>query len=278
MSVVVIIPARWASTRLPGKPLADIAGVPMIVHVLRRAAEARGVDRVLVATDDQRIANAVEQASGEAVMTRSDHASGTDRVAEVAVGLKAEVIVNLQGDLPLLEPGYIEAAVAALDAAASGDARAEMSTLATPLAGEEEARRPQVVKVVCDSFGNALYFSRSPIPSNLIATQAASADGGRDATGLRHIGLYAYRRAFLLHVASLSRTRLERAERLEQLRVLEHGFKIRVAVVDASEAMIEVDTPEDLDRVRGLLAAKLTRESMQPAPVAPLKLARERHG
>ncbi len=238
MSVVVIIPARFGSTRLPGKALAEIGGVPMVVHVWRRARAARGVDRVLVATDDERIRRAVEGAGGEAVMTRPDHPSGTDRIAEVSRGLDAEIVVNVQGDLPLLDPAYVEAAVAPLGEAGG---RVEMATLATALR-PGEAEREQVVKVVCDRRGEALYFSRAPIPW----------PGGG---GLRHIGLYAYRRRLLLELAELEPTPLERSERLEQLRALEHGHAIRVERVRADDSMIEVDTPEDLERVRAIAAA-----------------------
>lgn len=244
MSVVVIIPARLDSTRLPRKALAEIAGAPMIVHVWRRACAARGVARVLVATDDGAIARAVESAGGTAVMTRSDHASGTDRLAEVARGLRDEIVVNVQGDLPFLDPNYVEAAVAPLVAPPAGGEAAppRMATLATPLR-PGEAERPQVVKVVRDRRGDALYFSRAPIPW----------PGGE---GLRHIGLYAYQRDLLLELASLAPTPLESTEKLEQLRALEHGHRIRVAIVSASEGMIEVDTPEDLERARAAVAAR----------------------
>ena len=275
MSVVVIIPARYASTRLPGKALAEINGKPMIVHVMRRAELARGVDRVLIATDDERIAVAVEREGGEALMTSPHHTSGTDRIAEVASNLTTDIIVNVQGDLPMLEPGFIEAAIAALEPTAEQAGEASpptpsMSTLATPL-GAGEAERTQVVKVVCDRFGDALYFSRSPIPwgSSPAVNDGSSADA---AVALRHIGLYAYRRPFLLGLAKLAPTPLERAERLEQLRVLEHGQSIRVAVVEASPAMIEVDTPEDLERVRALFAMRPVREGVGSANL------RERHG
>ncbi|MBM4265241.1 MAG: 3-deoxy-manno-octulosonate cytidylyltransferase [Deltaproteobacteria bacterium] len=239
-SVVVIVPARYASSRLPGKSLADIGGSPMVAHVLSRARRASGVARVLVATDDERIVHAVEEVGGEAVMTRADHPSGTDRIAEVARGLDADVVVNVQGDLPFLDPAFVESAVSALGAA--GGNAPVMATLATPLLAGE-ATRDQVVKVVCDRSGRALYFSRSPIPWG----------GG---PGLRHIGLYAYRREFLLRLATLEPTPLERAERLEQLRVLEHGHAIQVAQVQTDESMIEVDTPEDLERVRHWLAVR----------------------
>jgi 3-deoxy-manno-octulosonate cytidylyltransferase (CMP-KDO synthetase) len=271
MSVVVIIPARYASTRLPGKALAEINGKPMIVHVMRRAELARGVDRVLVATDDERIAVAVEREGGEALMTSPHHASGTDRIAEVASNLTTDIIVNVQGDLPMLEPGYIEAAIAALEppcenAGETSPPTPSMSTLATPLVADE-AERSQVVKVVCNRFGDALYFSRSLIPWG--GRPAGTADA---AVALRHVGLYAYRRPFLLGLAKLAPTPLERAERLEQLRVLEHGQSIRVAVVEASPAMIEVDTPEDLERVRALFAMRPAREGVGSANL------RERHG
>jgi 3-deoxy-manno-octulosonate cytidylyltransferase (CMP-KDO synthetase) len=243
----VVIPARHASTRLPGKALAEIAGEPMIAHVWRRARLARGVDRVLVATDDERIVSAVEKAGGVAVMTRADHPSGTDRIAEVCRTLQDEIVVNVQGDLPLLDPTYVEAAIAPLVAAGDG-VPVDMATLATPLR-PGEAERPQVVKVVRDRRGDALYFSRAPIP-------------WPGATGLRHIGLYAYRRTFLLELASLAPTPLEQSERLEQLRALENGYRIRVEVVAASDAMIEVDTPEDLERAR---AAASTSKGGQPS-------------
>jgi 3-deoxy-manno-octulosonate cytidylyltransferase (CMP-KDO synthetase) len=271
VSVVVIIPARYASTRLPGKALVDIAGKPMIVHVLRRAQEARGVDRVLVATDDERIAVAVESHGGDAVMTRRDHVSGTDRLAEVARDMTADVVVNVQGDLPMLEPSYVEVAVAALDAAPLDDGprgAVSMSTLAAPLAIEDR-ERDQVVKVVRDRFGDALYFSRSAIPwREKCAKNGASGEAG----ALRHIGLYAYRRPFLLEFARLEPTPLERAEHLEQLRALEHGVRIRVAVVEAGDSMIEVDTPEDLERVRRFFAVRSGREEMGGAAM------RERNG
>lgn len=242
MSVVVIIPARYGSSRLPAKALADIGGKPMVVRVLERARLARGVDQVLVATDDEQIRAAVQSAGGEARMTASHHPSGTDRIAEVARDLTADVVVNVQGDLPFLEPGYVEAAVSALESAPAGAGRADVGTIATPLL-DGEAERPQVVKVVCDPRGRALYFSRSPIPSG----------GG---AGMRHIGLYAYRRDFLLELAQMEPTPLEKAEKLEQLRVLENGHRIQVASVEAQESMIEVDTREDLARVRRWLTVR----------------------
>ena len=242
MSATVVIPARLGSTRLPGKALADIAGKPMVVHVWEQAARSRGVDEVLVATDDDAIRDAVERAGGKAVITRADHPSGTDRIAEVAASLRTDIVVNVQGDLPLLDPGWVDAAVTSLQTApGTGGRTAVMSTLATAL-GPGDAERSQVVKVVCDTAGHALYFSRHAIPWG-------------EAACLKHIGLYAYRRDFLGRFAGLAPTPLERSEKLEQLRVLEHGERIRVAVVESSPAMVEVDTQEDLDRIRALVAA-----------------------
>jgi 3-deoxy-manno-octulosonate cytidylyltransferase (CMP-KDO synthetase) len=240
-SVVAVIPARYESTRLPGKPLADLRGQPMIRRVYERTARATGVDRVLVATDDARIRAAVEEFGGEVVMTRSDHTTGTDRIAEVAARLDAEVIVNVQGDLPLLDPEMVAAAVAPMRA----DAALPMATLKTPIRDRAERDNPNVVKVVTDGDGFALYFSRSPIPF-----WRDGAEG--DILGHRHIGLYVYRRDFLLSFAALQPTPLERAERLEQLRALERGFRIKV--VEVRDAAVEVDTMEDLERARALLA------------------------
>jgi 3-deoxy-manno-octulosonate cytidylyltransferase (CMP-KDO synthetase) len=242
LSATVIIPARLGSTRLPRKALAEIAGIPMVVRVWQQATKSRGVGEVLVATDDEQICAVVTQAGGRAVLTNPAHVSGTDRVAEVAATLNSDVIVNVQGDLPLLDPAWVEAALAALDQADGGaDAPAVMSTLATEMTpGDEE--RQQVVKVVCDQRGNALYFSRQAIPFGEVACR-------------KHIGLYAYRHEFLQEFASLAPTPLEQSEKLEQLRALEHGRKIRVAIVDSVESMVEVDTQEDLDRVRALLGS-----------------------
>jgi 3-deoxy-manno-octulosonate cytidylyltransferase (CMP-KDO synthetase) len=209
----------------------------MVVCVWRRTRQARGIDRVLVATDDQRIADAVRAAGGDAVMTSPAHPSGTDRIAEVAAREPADVYLNVQGDLPFLAPGDAEALAAAM----RDDAGIAMATLATPIVDESEWRNPNVVKVVCDESGDALYFSRSPIPYP------------RDSHGvppeaLRHIGVYAYRRDFLLRFASLEPGVLEHIEKLEQLRALERGYRIRVVASVAPS--LEVDTPEDLERAR----------------------------
>lgn len=233
--VVAVIPARFASERLPGKPLAEIHGKPMIVRVMERAQRARGIDRVLVATDDPRIADAVSAHGGEAVMTSPHCQSGTDRVAEAVRGLEAEfgVVLNVQGDEPLLEPIALEILVGAFR-----DAAVRMATLARPLQPEER-ELPQVVKVVRNRLGDALYFSRAAIPF--------VRDGGRF-ENLAHVGIYGFRRAFLSEFARLPSTPLERAEKLEQLRALEHGVPIRVLATPY--AGFGVDTPEDLERAR----------------------------
>ncbi len=234
--VIAIIPARYASSRLPGKPLADIGGVPMVVRVWRQARKAACVDRVLVATDDERIARAVRDAGGDAIMTRPTHPSGTDRIAEVAERTPAEIYINVQGDLPFLDPADLDALVDPMKA----DEGLAMATLATPIASDEEWRNPNVVKVVCDDKGDALYFSRSPIPY--------ARDGDQPRSARRHIGVYGYRRGFLLRFATLGVGILEEIEKLEQLRALERGYRIRVVASVAPS--LEIDTPEDLFRAR----------------------------
>lgn len=238
-----MIPARYQSSRLPGKPLADIAGKPMIQHVYERAAAARGVDRVLVATDDDRVFEAVRGFGGMVAMTRADHETGTDRIAEAVSEIDDAIVVNVQGDLPLLDG---EAVSAALDPMLD-DSELPMATLMTPLRDESEVANPNVVKVVTDRKGRALYFSRAPIP----VWRDGVSPGATPAR--RHIGLYVYRREFLLKYASLPPTPLEQAEKLEQLRALEHGYKIQVTEV--AEAGTEVDTPADLAMVRELVEA-----------------------
>jgi len=240
--VVVIIPARYESTRLPGKPLADLNGQPMIQRVYDRAARVRDVARVVVATDDERIRAAVAGFGGDVVMTSAAHRTGTDRIAEVAQSLDADIVVNVQGDLPLLDPAVVDAAVAPL----RDDPGLPMATIKTAIRTREERDNPNVVKVVTDRDGYALYFSRHALPYHR--------DGdGRGGLGYKHIGLYVYRRDFLLSLAQLAPTPLEQAEQLEQLRVLEWGFRIRVAEVDT--ASIEVDTARDLQRAREQLTA-----------------------
>ncbi len=255
MRTIGIIPARYASTRLPGKALALIAGEPMVWHVYCRAGEAQSLERVIVATDDERIRQAVLDRGGEAVLTRGDHVSGTDRLAEVAVGLDCDLVVNIQGDEPLMEPAVIDTAVAPF--LTEPDLR--MSTAATPIRSAQEYRDPAAVKVVLDERGDALYFSRAPLPYFRLDSAGEGSDNAfRDpATGLtalKHLGLYVYRRETLLWLSGLPPTALERAEKLEQLRALGNGCPIRVVVVDYSP--VGVDTPEDLNRVRELMNDK----------------------
>lgn len=247
MRVTAIIPARYASTRFPGKPLAEILGKPMIQWVYERTLRSTRVDRVIVATDDARIFEAVCAFGGEAWMTRSDHPTGTDRLAEVAEGIETDIVVNVQGDEPLIDPRMIDLAVTPL----VQDVSIPMGTLMTPLASVEEFLNPNVVKVVVDGRGFALYFSRAPIPhprdhAETLAENFALLGGNK------HIGLYVYRKEFLLAYPSLPATPLENTEKLEQLRALEHGFRIRVMATDLVSQ--GVDTPEDLERVRDLLA------------------------
>lgn len=235
-SVLGIIPARFQSTRLPGKALLDIAGRSMIEHVYRRASAAESLDALLVATDDERIARAVAGFGGVTCMTSSSHASGTDRLGEVAAAVPCGLIVNIQGDEPLLDPSVIDAAVAPLRA----DPTIEMGTAARCLRDTAELGNPHMVKVVRDSQGFALYFSRAPIPYGR--------DGSSVPVARVHVGLYVYRRATLLRLARLTAGPLERAEALEQLRALENG--IRIHVVDTDYESQEVNTAEDLERVR----------------------------
>lgn len=250
-----MIPARFGSTRLPGKPLSDIHGKPMIQHVHERVRRARRPDRVLVATDDERIAAVVRGFGGEVVMTSRDHPTGTDRLAEAARGTDAEIVVNVQGDEPLVDPEGIDAAVDGL----ARDAGLDIATLSLPLREVEEMLSPSVVKVVTDAKGEALYFSRSPLPLVRLGSSADLRAAAAAAVGRRlarkHVGLYVYRRASLLRFASLPPSPLELAEGLEQLRALHHGMRIRVVEREGA-ASPAVDTAEDLERVRALIAAE----------------------
>ena len=247
MSYRVVIPARYSSTRLPGKPLADICGKPMIVRVVEAALCACPLG-VWVATDDPRVADTVRAYGYESVLTRADHPSGTDRIAEVADFFDwadDEIVVNVQGDEPLIDPGLIRSVAAAL----ANDAGAAMATAAHRLEEVGDFFNPNVVKVVCDASGRALYFSRAPIPwdrDGFANTRSMLADtlGAR-----RHIGLYAYRVDFLRRYGQLEEAPLERSESLEQLRALWHGFPIQVVEADRVPAA-GVDTAEDLERVR----------------------------
>lgn len=254
-SAVAIIPARYASTRLPGKALLEINGRPMILWVLERALAARNVSRVVVATDDRRIQDAVLSAGYEAVMTSPEHASGTDRLAEVAATLDGvDLIVNVQGDEPLISPLTIERAIEAL----AHDGEAMIVTTCEPIADVADVLSNDVVKVVMDESGRALYFSRAPIP---LPREAVRRHGTLHAALAnepsllklfrKHTGLYAYRRRFLLEYAKWPPSELERTEALEQLRALERGVLIRV--IETTAASIGVDTADDLERVRAIL-------------------------
>jgi 3-deoxy-manno-octulosonate cytidylyltransferase (CMP-KDO synthetase) len=243
MNILAVIPARYASTRLPGKPLVSIAGKPMIERVWERARQASRVSRVIVATDDERIAKAVKSFGGEAVLTRADHRSGTERVAEVAVAHPdAEILVNVQGDMPLIEPAAIDAAIEAV----RSEEEVKLGTLAVPISNPGEIMDPNVVKTVLDFDGNALYFSRAPIP------WVRDREGPVHAKHLKHIGLYVFRRDALLEFATFPQGDLERIEQLEQLRWLENGYRIRVE--ETEYKTVEVDTPEDVKRVEQFLA------------------------
>ena len=250
MSALGIVPARFGASRFPGKPLAPIAGRPMIQHVVENARQAKSLRDVWVATDDERIAEACRAFGAPCVLTSPDHPTGTDRVAEVAADLDDEIIVNIQGDEPLIEGFVIDAAVEALREAAE----VPMATVVHAAAvGVEDD--PNRVKVVRDRAGNALYFSRSRIPFE--RGEAGPGAPPPPSPLWQHVGLYAYRREFLLHYVTLDPTPLERSEALEQLRALEHGFAIRCAVIEGWES-VPVDTPEDRDRVEALLAERET--------------------
>ena len=255
MSFTVLIPARYASTRLPGKPLLDIAGKPLVVRVAERA-QASGADRIVIATDDERIRAAAEQHGFDAILTHANHATGTDRLAEAAVALELDdkaIVVNVQGDEPLLEPALIREVADELRS--HGDA--SMATACHPIDDLQEAFNPNVVKVVLDHAGYALYFSRATIPW---ARDAFAAKRDKLPLGLplyRHYGLYAYRVGFLRHYPSLTSAQIERFEALEQLRALWHGHRIVVRITTGTPAP-GVDTQEDLDRVRALYAAHVS--------------------
>jgi 3-deoxy-manno-octulosonate cytidylyltransferase (CMP-KDO synthetase) len=239
--VVVVIPARYGSTRLPGKPLVSLNGQPMIQRVYTRAKSARRVDRVIVATDDERIVKAVTSFGGEARMTRADHRTGTERVAEVAAHIEGDVFVNVQGDEPLLDPEAVDTAVAAL----LEDPEAAVATVATPIKIPADIMDPNVVKVVLDFDDNALYFSRAPIP------WVRDTGNSIQVRHLKHLGLYVFQRDALLEYPTLPQGELERIEQLEQLRWMENGTKIRIAEVEHDA--VSVDVPEDVARVEKLL-------------------------
>jgi 3-deoxy-manno-octulosonate cytidylyltransferase (CMP-KDO synthetase) len=239
VKTAIVIPARYASSRLPGKPLLRQTGKYLVQHVWERACQSRRADEVVVATDDPRIVAAVQSFGGRVVLTGRTHASGTDRVAEVADGLDADVVINLQGDEPLIDP----AALDRLPELLLADPDADVATLAAPLDSVEQWQDPHCVKVVCDAAGRALYFSRSPIP---YVRDGRPDFRSRPPRLLQHMGLYAYRRRFLLALAELPPAPLEQLEKLEQLRVLAHGHRIQVGVVEHPGH--GVDTYEDYQR------------------------------
>ena len=241
MKALGVIPARYGSTRLPAKALALLDGRPMIQHVYERARQAKRLDALIVATDDERIMEAVRKFGGQAAMTRTEHRSGTERVAEVARESQAEIIVNIQGDEPLIRPEPIDQIVEFL----SQHRAVPMATVMTPLAKSDDIASPHVVKVVVSQDGYALYFSRSPIP---FVRQAPS---GAQQVSWKHLGLYGYQRHFLLEFAHLAPTPLEQLEQLEQLRALERGYVIKV--LETPFDTVSVDTAEDLSKVASLI-------------------------
>jgi 3-deoxy-manno-octulosonate cytidylyltransferase (CMP-KDO synthetase) len=241
LKVLIVIPARYASVRFPGKPLAEILGKSMIQHVFERSRNAKHASRVVVATEDERIKTAVEKAGGEAILTRADHRTGTDRVAEVAAHVAAEIYINVQGDEPLIDPDTIDAVAAAM----LEDETIHLATPCSAITQKNDIMDPNVVKVVRDFDGNGLYFSRAPIP--WVRDTGASVA----VTHWKHIGLYGYRRETLLEFPTLPPGELERIEQLEQLRWLENGFHMQV--VETEYDPVSVDMPADIERVEKIL-------------------------
>jgi len=245
--IVIVIPARYGSTRLPGKPLVSLAGKPMIQRVYERAKLAQRAGRVIVATEDERIVKAVADFGGEARMTRADHRTGTERVAEVAAHVPGEVFVNVQGDEPLLDPVAVDTAIDALTRGLQEEPAVAVATVATAIRTPADIMDPNVVKVVLDFDENALYFSRAPVP--WVRDTAAK----QHAKHWKHLGLYVFQREALLEYPTLPQGELEKLEQLEQLRWMENGWKIRVAEVEHDA--VSVDVPEDVARVEKLLRA-----------------------
>ena len=247
MSVIGIIPARWDSSRFPGKPLAELCGKPMIQWVYERAKQAESLDDVVVATDDQRILSAVEAFSGKAVMTRNDHLTGTDRVFEACKSFSPDIIINIQGDEPTISPSLIDKLAAVLTSQASWD----MSTASTPIHDVGQVSNPSVVKVVTTHDGRALYFSRAAIPS--IRDESIRP---HDNLFHRHLGIYGYRYSYLKRLVTLPESELEHFEKLEQLRALQDGATI--GVVSTPEPGVAVDTPEDVPYAEKAIQAMLS--------------------
>ncbi|MDR3702634.1 MAG: 3-deoxy-manno-octulosonate cytidylyltransferase [Candidatus Sulfopaludibacter sp.] len=242
--ILGVIPARFASTRFPGKVLAPISSKPMLQHVYERASQARYLTSTIIATDDGRVYEAARGFGARVRMTRSDHISGTDRVAEIAFSETAEIIVNIQGDEPLIDPAAIDAAILPL----VHEPEVRMATLKKRIEDPREICDPNVVKVITDHAGDAIYFSRCPIPFDR--------DGKGGAPYFKHVGLYVYQRDFLLGYSALPVGPLETAERLEQLRAMENGYRIRVTETEYES--LGVDTPADLERVARLFTTSLT--------------------
>jgi 3-deoxy-manno-octulosonate cytidylyltransferase (CMP-KDO synthetase) len=241
LNVLIVIPARYAAVRFPGKPLVEIMGKPMIQHVFEGARQARRATRILVATEDERIKAAVEKAGGEAILTRADHRTGTDRVAEVAAHIAADIYINVQGDEPLIDPVTIDAVAAAM----LDDQAVQLCTPCSAITKKQDIMDPNVVKVVLDFDGKALYFSRAPIPWVRDTGTAVAA------RHWKHIGIYGYRRDTLLEFPTLPPGELERIEQLEQLRWLENGFHMQV--VESEYDPVAVDVPADVERVEKIL-------------------------
>ncbi len=250
---VIVIPARYASSRLPGKPLMPIGGEPMIVRVWRRCMQVEGVSRVVVATDDERIRKAVEEAGGDAAMTSPGHPSGTDRVAEVAGGMDCEIVVNVQGDEPFIDPRAVEELISVF----GEEEPPEVATMAEPIRNMNELLDTSVVKVIFGEKGDAVYFSRLPVPFRQSLWEAGprglrlkpdALQSGLPEGYYRHVGLYGYRADFLAAMSAMKPTAAEAAEQLEQLRILEKGYRIRVVVTDYRAQ--GVDTKEGLERAR----------------------------
>lgn len=243
MKAIGIIPARYASVRFPGKALAEIDGRPMIGHVFDRARQCRSLAEVYVACDDDRIRAAAEAAGAPVIMTRADHSCGTDRIVEAVQGLEADIVVNIQGDEPLIQPPVIDALVQGLQ----GDPQQVMATVIKRIEDPADVTDPNVVKVIVDKQNFAIYFSRATIPYNR---------AGGEHVYYKHLGIYAYTKAFLLIYAALPKTALEEAECLEQLRAIEHGYKIKTVVTEHDS--VGVDTPEDLDKVAAMIKQRGT--------------------
>ena len=236
MTILAVIPARWASTRLPGKPLIEIKGKPMVQHVWENAKKSKLIDEVLVATDDKRVFDCVTGFGGKAVMTEKKHQSGTDRIGELAKKIKCDIIVNIQGDEPFISPTNIDKAIQPL----LTDKKLNVSTLCFKIKDKKEITDPNVVKAVMDNNNNALYFSRNPVPYYR--------DGNKKVNYYKHIGLYVYRKNYLLKLIRLKQTKAEKAEKLEQLRILESGERIKVVVTKTDS--ISIDTRADLKNLK----------------------------